>query len=135
MEAYSMDLRQRVAQAVDEGKRTKLEVAVLFKVSPSWIRRLLQRRRETGSLAPKQRQDNSKPKLDESHRQRLTELVRDDPDATLAELCDRVGMKVSVATMCRVLAQLGLSLKKSRYTPANRNGPTFRNNAASSKRN
>jgi transposase len=133
MEAYSMDLRQRVAQAVDEGKRTKWEISLLFRVSPAWIRRLLQRRRETGSLAPKPRQGGGpKPKLDQEQRERLKVLVREDPDATLAELCERVHVKVSVTTMCRVLAQLGLPLKKSRNAPASRIGPTSKRNASSS---
>jgi putative transposase len=82
MQAYSMDLRERVVQAVEEGKRTKWEISLLFQVSPAWIRRLLQRRRETGSLAPKPRQGGPKPKLHEEQRQRLVALVREDPDAT-----------------------------------------------------
>lgn len=55
MKPYSMDLSKRVVDAVDDGKMTKWDISLLFKVSPAWIRRLLQRRRETGSIEAKQR--------------------------------------------------------------------------------
>ena len=45
MEAYALDLRQR---AVDAGQLRRPQIAV----STSWIRRLVQCRRETGSIAP-----------------------------------------------------------------------------------
>lgn len=52
MRAYSMDLRQRVIDACDSGLGTS-EVAETFSVSQAWVRRLKQRRRETGSIGPK----------------------------------------------------------------------------------
>ena len=45
MDAYSLDLRTRVLAACDAGKKTK-QVAEQFSVSPAWVRRLKQRRRE-----------------------------------------------------------------------------------------
>jgi transposase len=52
MEADSLDLRQRVLAAVDAGGHPRTELAALFRVGVAWIRRLVQRRRETGSIAP-----------------------------------------------------------------------------------
>jgi len=49
-----MDLRDRVVAACDMGAWTREEIAEKFDVSTSWIRRLLQRRRELGSYAPLQ---------------------------------------------------------------------------------
>ena len=66
MEAYSLDLRTRVLAAIDGGKKTK-EVATLFSVSPAWVRRLKQRRREDGSISPRPI-PGGKPKLDEAAR-------------------------------------------------------------------
>ena len=43
MAAYSMDLRERVVAACDEGGDTRAEIAERFSVSGSWVRRLLQR--------------------------------------------------------------------------------------------
>ncbi len=64
MAAYSMDLRERVVAACDEGFDTRAEVAERFSVSESWVRRLLQRRRETGSIAPKPRGGGKAPAFD-----------------------------------------------------------------------
>src|SRR5204862_1692448 len=49
---YSMDLRERVANAWDESGDAD-EIAGTFQVSRAWCHRLLQRRRETGRIAPR----------------------------------------------------------------------------------
>jgi transposase len=124
MEAYSLDLRQRVVAAVEAGEWSRAEIAEVFHVSPAWVRRLLQRYRATGSLAPRPRRYGPHPKLDERRCQELAQLVQQDPDATLAELQQRLGGDVSLPTVCRALARLGLPRKKSRCVPANKIGPT-----------
>ena len=50
MEAYSLDLRERVMVAVEEGVDTRKEIAESFGVTTRWIRRLVQQYRETGSI-------------------------------------------------------------------------------------
>ena len=125
MEAYSMDLRKRVLATVDEGKLTRIEIARLFQVSTAWIRRLVQRRRETGLIAPKTGKPGRKPKLNEEHRQRLLVLVNRDPDATLAELQRRLRVAVCLATIWNALQDLGLTYKKSRCGQASRIVPTL----------
>ena len=97
MKPYSQDLRERVVRACDEGRGTRQQIADLFGVSTAWIRRLLQRRRETGSLTPSPGGRGPQPKLGEPQRQALAELVRQDPDATLRELRDRLGAATCVA--------------------------------------
>ncbi|MEM8739184.1 MAG: hypothetical protein AAGG38_12010 [Planctomycetota bacterium] len=47
MKAYSMDLRPRVIGDCDAGLPTK-QVALKYSVSPAWVRRLKQHRRERG---------------------------------------------------------------------------------------
>src|SRR2546430_5660920 len=49
MAPYSMDLRQRVARAWDGGLDADT-IAAKYEVSRAWVHRLIQRRRETGSL-------------------------------------------------------------------------------------
>jgi transposase len=134
MEAYSLDLRQRVLAAVDAGQLRRPQIAALFAVSTSWIRRLVQRRRETGSIAPKPQRHGPLPALTDRQRQRLADLVRRHPDATLAELRRRLGVGVGITTLWRAVAQLGLTLKKSRSGPASRTAPTSANGASSSRR-
>ena len=62
MAAFSPDLRRRVFDARQAGETTA-EVAERFAVSPAFVRRLLQRHRETGSLAPKSGPRGPRPKL------------------------------------------------------------------------
>jgi transposase len=120
MDAYSEDLRQRVVQACDEGVLSREEIAEHFHVSTSWIRRLLQRRRETGSFSALPGGRGPKPKLSESHLSRLSQLVDKHPDATLRELKRRGRFSCSLPTIYRALRSLGLTLKKSHSAPANK---------------
>ncbi len=55
MRAYSVDLRERVVRACDEGELTRPEVAEAMGVSLSFVTKLLRRRARTGSVAPKPR--------------------------------------------------------------------------------
>jgi transposase len=122
MEAYSMDLRQRVIAACDRGQRTQV-VAHTFGVSPAWVRRLKQHRRERGDVVPRKGGGSRGRKID---RGRLAELVRERPDATLVELRDRLGVPVTPWAVCKALRELGLSYKKSRSAPPSRTGRTSR---------
>jgi transposase len=124
MKPISLDLRQRVLAAVVEGKSTRGEIAERFSVCKSWIRRLLQRLRETGSIASLPHRGGPKPKLNDEHLQRLRELSEAQSDATLDELRVRLGEPVCEMTICRALQQLRLPLKKSRTTPASKTGLT-----------
>ena len=120
MDAYSEDLRQRVVQACDDGILTREEIAEQFHVSTAWIRRLLQRRRETGSFSALPGGRGPEPKLTETHLSRLSRLVEKYPDATLLELKRRGRFTCSISTIHRALKSLGLSLKKSHSARANK---------------
>lgn len=121
MEAYSSDLRDRVVRACDEGLSTRVEIAETFGISVSFITKLLKRRREEGTIAAKAHGGGRKPSLEQAELERVRQLVDKQPDATLAELCDRLqsdcGKSVGTWTMCRTLKSLGLVRKKSPFTP------------------
>jgi len=134
MEAYSLDLRRRVLAAVDAGQLRRPQVAALFAVSTSWIRRLVQRRRATGSIAPRPQRHGPLPALTERQRQRLADLVHRRPDATLAELRQRLAAGVGTTTIWRAVAQLGLTLQKRRPGPASRTAPTSATDGSNSRR-
>jgi transposase len=51
MAPYSRDLGKRVIRAWDAGMDAE-SVAVKYEVSRAWVHRLVQRWRETGSIAP-----------------------------------------------------------------------------------
>ncbi len=119
--AYSQDLRDRVIAARDQGLTTR-RVAGLFQVSSSWVRRVMQRRREHGQTAPRPRGGVTVVKID---LQRLRQLVDEKPDATARELHARLGVACSVSAVDMALRRLGLSFKKRRSTRPSRTGPTW----------
>ena len=115
-----MDLRVRVLADSDAGMPTK-QVAAKYSVSPAWVRRLKQHRRERGDILPRTGGGSRGFKID---RDRLAELVLERPDATLVELRDRLGVAVTPWAVGLALRQLKLSYKKSRWSPKNSSGPT-----------
>lgn len=110
MQAYSLDLRLRVLADCDRGLSTRA-VATKYSVSESWVRRLKQRRRETGTIAPRQPTPGPEPGW-HAYADKLREAIRQTPDATLAELRDRLQLAVALSTLWRAVAALGLSVKK-----------------------
>jgi transposase len=122
MAAYSIDLRQKILRACERQLGSQRALADLFGVSLAFVEKLLRRHRMTGDIAPKPHAGGQRPYLDVAATARVRQLVHDNTDITLEELCARVagerGVRVSVATMCRVLQRLGLPRKKSRSTPA-----------------
>jgi transposase len=111
MRAYSNDLRERIVAAVERGDHSLRQLAHLFAVSLSCIVRLLQRKRQTGSVQPKP-QPGASRKLDAAAEARLLALVREQPDATLAELRNRLGIPCSVMTIARALRRQQITRKK-----------------------
>src|SRR5215207_379908 len=103
MRPLSIDLRARIIAWVEVGEHSIRKLAELFAVDPSTIVRLLQRYRKTGSLQPKPHGGGAVPKLDAPAEARLLELVREQPDATLAELRDRLGVDCGIMTIFRAL--------------------------------
>ena len=111
MPPISMDLRVRIYDARQAGETTA-EVADRFAVSPAFVRRLLQRHRRTGPLAPSSARRGPRPRLaDQADRPRAP--AAEHPDLTPAELRDRLGVRVSPLTVRRALRRLGLTFKKS----------------------
>ena len=128
--AYPMEFRALVAAAYDECG-SSIEVAEEYGCSESWVRRLVQRRRETGSLQPLTPKRPDTHKLDELDLERLRTLIASKPDMTLAELAAELGNKASVPTVWRATQALDLPLKKKPSTPPSRTGPTSRRRGTS----
>ena len=122
MAAYSIDLRQKILHAWERHRASQRALADLFGVSLSFLEKLIRRYRTTGALAAKPHAGGQRPRLDAAADTLVRRLVHDNADITLEELCARVaetqGVRVSVATMCRVLQRLGLPRKKRHSTRA-----------------
>ena len=118
MTPYPTELRTRVVAAVEHGEMTIGEVAQVFNVGVTFIKKMLRRHRAGEDLAPRQG-GGSAPKLLDGDRALLRDTVARDPDVTLAE-CQSVlrahgSTPVSVPTICRVLQQLALPRKKKSH--------------------
>jgi transposase len=113
---YSADLRERLLGAIDAGL-PQAEAARLFGVGLSTIKRWRQRHRRTGSVAALPRPGRLR-RIAREAEPALVAQVRAAPDATLSEHCAKweatTGVRVSRATMSRVLRRAGWPLKKSR---------------------
>jgi transposase len=122
MAAYSIDLRQKILHAYARQLGSQRALADLFGVSLSFIEKLFRRQRTTGDIAPTPHAGGQRPRLDATAAALGRRVVPDNVDLTLEELCARVaaeaGVRVSVATMGRVLQRLGLPRNKRRSTPA-----------------
>jgi transposase len=122
MKPYSQDLRDRIIQALEAGTATQHAIAERFCVSGSFVEKLWQRWRRSGSSAAKPHAGGRQGHL-KDHLEFLRSEVAKQPDATLADLRARLvaaqGPQVSTATLCRALQRLKLPLKKSRSTPRN----------------
>ena len=110
---YSLDLRERIVEAVAEGQKHQ-DVAARFKVGVATVRRYLSRAR-AGALAAKA-PPGRRALIPAEAYELLREQVRQHNDATLAKHCElweqQHGVKVSVVVMCRTLQRAGLPLKK-----------------------
>ena len=112
MAAYSLDLRKRVLRAWDRGLKADA-VAGTFEVSPAWVYRLVQRRRETGSIVPRKQTKFRGRALSNDGEVRLVALITARPDATLAVLQRALPTRAALSTLWRTIDRLGLTVKKN----------------------
>jgi transposase len=127
-QAYGQDLRERVAAATSLSLRA---AAARFAVSPSYVAKVRTRLRRTGEATPGPQRNHVPPRL-APLAEALRARVASGSDATLAELRAWVlaehGVRVSQPVMWKMLARLGLTLKKT--AARRRAGPPRRGRSA-----
>ena len=82
--AYSIDLRERIVNAYDEGTLIK-DIVTQYGVCRETVYAILKQRCELGTINPKQYQTGPTLKL-APYEQEIRRLVDENPDATLVEL-------------------------------------------------
>jgi transposase len=112
MTPYSQDLRRRIVDTVERGEGTIRQVAERFLVSASFVTRLLQLYRRTGSVEPRPHGGGNPAVLTPEDLGRLGQFIREQPDATLEECAAHLGTPCSPMTISRALSRLGLPRKK-----------------------
>jgi transposase len=116
MTAYSVDLRERLVEAVERQVGSKREIARWFGVHESFLYKLLRQKRERGDLAPLPHGGGAQAKLNAGQWQQVASWIAATPDATLAELQVQVQQKlrvrVGLSTVWRGVESLGVTRKK-----------------------
>ena len=114
MKAYSVDLRERVVQAVEKGY-SRTEIIKLFGVSRATIKRYLKQWREKGDVNMKPIPGRPSKKFAPLQAGLLSQLQAY-PDATLEMHCQmweqEHGLQVSTTTMGRAIRRVGWTRKK-----------------------
>ena len=115
MKAYSVDLRKRIVEAVNEKGLSKTAVAELYGVGRATVYRYLDLGRE-GDLSPKVRPGQS-PRLDEAGCQKLLEQLEANNDLSLEEhagkFSEEHGVELKKSSIANYFARLGVRRKKS----------------------
>lgn len=123
MKAYSIDLRQKIVEAYNNQEGSYRQLAQRFSVSFSFVKRLLKRYKDTGTIEPKPHGGGQRSQVKPQQLEIVRQLVEEDNDAILEELrCSfyqKTQLRVSRATMGRIVQKLNLTRKKKRSTPAN----------------
>lgn len=116
---YSLDLRERVVHAVEQGLSSS-EVARRLNVSQRTVNRYTRQQLQTGTLVPAPNHGRPRSMTESEH---LRTQLEQAPTATLAEHCAswaaRSGQSVSIPTMWRAIRRLGWTRKKGRWQPGN----------------
>ncbi|WP_036478893.1 helix-turn-helix domain-containing protein [Myxosarcina sp. GI1] len=110
MEPYSEDLRQKILDIYLERKTSIRQIAQDFKVSKSFVQKLLKQYKKTGSITPKTNRGGRLPKLNSQQINLVAELAKLSNDATLQELCnmlyEQTGVRISRPTMSRIVRKI-----------------------------
>lgn len=119
MKPTSLDLRERVVAARIRDGQSMGQIAERFRIPKGTVQNILERYRDAGTVEPKPQNAGRKPALAARAVRRLERCVLDAPDATLSELRERCGLRVSLVTVHHALRRLGFTRKKSLYVRTN----------------
>ncbi len=132
MKALSIDLRQRVADALEEGQ-TQTSIAERFAVSVSSVERIARKKRAGQGLEPGV-PPGKKPLVEREQQKAFAQLAASRTDWTLQTLAqawqEQGGKALSQATTSRTLGHSGFSFKKSAVSPANATKPSAKPSAS-----
>lgn len=128
---YSLDLRERVVAALEDGMSTR-QAAARFSVSISAVGEWGRLKRAQGDVRPAKQGKPPGSVLD-AHRAFILEALDAKPDTTLEEMVARLAAERDVhvvwTTVWKFLDRHGQTHKKRPPTPANSSAPTSRSPA------
>jgi transposase len=119
MARYPAMVRRRIIELYDHDYSTA-EIAEVFGVCESGVRRVRQHYRQRGTLDPLPRTWGRKPILTAEVERQVRQHIAAHADATREELRSALGLGVSLQSISKWLKRLKLPLKKSRCMPPSR---------------
>lgn len=125
MRPFSMDLRERIVAAYENGEGSHAVLAKRFSVSRAVVGKLVRQRRRQGTLEPQVHRRGRKPAIRGEKETQLRQHLKEYPDATLRERIEALGLNCSVKTLWQTLQRLGQRFKKSRGGPLSKTGRTW----------
>lgn len=129
MKPTSLDLRQRIVTARIEDGLSMGQIAERFRVPRGTVQNILERYRDAGTIEPRPANPGRRAAFEGEALRRLEQDVEQHPDATLAELRERSGVRASLVAVHNALKRLGFTRKKKRYVRASSCAPTSRPDA------
>jgi len=128
MAATSMDLRNRIVQAVEQDGMSRRAAAERFMVSHSTAIKIVKRKQTTGSAEPA-RIGGYRMHALEPHKAMLSAIIVETPDMTLAEIGDEIvargGPRVCKSSIDRMVKAMGFRVKKKALSPTSRRERTL----------
>jgi transposase len=124
MATLSLDLRERILKAYDNGTGTRDDIARRFDVSLGMVKKLLQQRRDTGCIKARHHLAGRKKLIVAAHRIAIRQHLKRKPDMTLMELREALGLSCTLPAIHYVLVDMGLTYKKRRSAQPSRNATT-----------
>jgi transposase len=121
---YSVDLRERVLLAHEQGEGSTAALARRFRVAFNTVKKWVRAAESEGRRVARPLGRGPAPRLGAAEREVLRRWVAEDNAATLAEygarLLAQTGVRVSRPVLCVTLKRLGLVRKKRRSGRASR---------------
>jgi transposase len=114
MKSYSNDLRQKIIETKLETQESDREVAQRFRVSRSFVHKLLRQYQRLGNFEPLPHGGGASLKLSQAEIEAVIQLIAENRATTLEQLkaclAEKKGIDVSVSTLSRLLRRFKVAL-------------------------
>lgn len=117
----SKEKRELIISNLEEGM-SKEDASKIFGIHRTTIWRIHQRYQATQSVESDSHNSGRRGELDEEGLKKMRDLVEANPDITLEEIRETMGLRMKKSQISQILRQkLGFRFKKRWYMPANGN--------------
>ena len=113
----SKDLRERIVNAYEQKEGGYKKLAKIFKVAVNSVRRFVELKRSTNSVAPKRYVRGPKPSITKAQTALLKEIIAEKPDRSLPEITiewnRRNGTNIHRSSVSRAIQRANITFKKN----------------------